>query len=177
MKKINETETKKTLKPVEFCYYSKVLKEPFDSLIELQKAEESYYAAIKAKEDKASAKKADAQKVEDAYKALNAARKLYKENIKKLTEEYSSALEQLKKTFETNKTTIQKALSEAEELYSVALKEFTEKYPEGYHLTLKDGDFETTISSQSSANSNKARTSVFDLNLKKINDLFDLLFF
>jgi hypothetical protein len=56
-------------------------------------------------------------------------------------------------------------LAAAEAAYEAALKEFTEKYPEGYHLTLKDGDFETTISSKTSKS-----------DVAKAVDLFDLLF-
>ena len=134
----------------DYSYYSKVLKEPFNTVAELKKAEEAYYAKLTAKEDKAAQKKADAQKVEDAFKALNTARKDYKEDLTALTHQYSENLAALKKSFESAKAAIQKALADKEEQYAVALKAFTEKYPEGYHLTLKDGDFETTISSASS---------------------------
>ena len=46
---------------VSYGYYSKVLMKPFDTIEELQIAEGEYYAKIKAKEDAAKAKKADAQ--------------------------------------------------------------------------------------------------------------------
>jgi hypothetical protein len=87
--------------------------------------------------------------VEDAFKALNAARKTYKEELTTLTQNYSDELAVLKKAFELGKADIHDKLAKAEVEYSDALKAFTEKYPEGYHLTLKDGDFETTISSTS----------------------------
>ncbi len=138
----------------DYGYYSKVLKEPFDSIEELKEAEEAYYAKLKAKEDKAATKKADAQKVEEAFKALNTARKAYKETLVSLTEKYSADLKSLKEAFETDKKEIHDILASAEEAYSNALKAFTEKYPEGYHLTLKDGDFETTISTSSSTSDN-----------------------
>ncbi len=131
---------------VGYGYYSKLLKEPFDTVEELQTAEAAYYAELKAKEDAASQKKADATKVEDAFKLLNAARKSYKEDLTQLTREYAESLENLKKAFELGKSDIHNKLAAAEEVYQSALKEFTDKYPEGYHLTLKDGDFETTIS-------------------------------
>ena len=44
---------------VEYGYFSKLLKEPFDTIEELQEAEEAYYAKQKAKEDAAAMKKAD----------------------------------------------------------------------------------------------------------------------
>jgi hypothetical protein len=150
---------------VEYGYYSKLLKEPFDSIEELQEAEKAFYAKQKAKEDVAALKKADAQKVEDAFKALNAARKSYKEDLTQLTKEYAESLENLKKAFELGKKDIHDKLATAEDVYSAALKEFTTKY-DSYHVTLKDGDFETTLSKQTSENTLE----------KKPIDIFDLFF-
>lgn len=135
-----------------YMYYSRVLKEPFTSIEELKEAEEAYYAKLKAKEDKAIQKKTDAKKVEDAFVALNAARRTYKEDLSALTEEYSENLLALKAAFEKARDEVRDNLAKAEDNYSKAIKAFTEKYPEGYHLTLKDGDFETTISSESKIN-------------------------
>ena len=149
-----------------FAYYSRLLKEPFDSIEELAEAEEAYYAKLKAKEDKAAAKKADAVKVEEAFKSLNAARKNYKETLEVITENYRKNLVELKAAFEEDTAAANKALALAEEAYDVALKTFTEKYPEGFHLTLKDGDFETTISSSKTTSNDTY----------KIADLFDWLF-
>ena len=59
-----------------------------------------------------------------------------------------------------------------EEAYANALKTFTEKYPEGYHLTLKDGDFETTISGSNSKIQNKEVKDPSQVNLFNIFDLF-----
>jgi len=158
-----KNDTRKT--NVEYGYYSKLLKEPFDTIEELQEAEEAYYAKQKTKEDAAAQKKADALKVEDAFKALNAARKTYKEELTQLTKEYAEALDNLKNAFELGKKDIHNKLAEAEEVYQVALKEFTDKY-DSYHITLKDGDFETTLSKQTSDN----------VPTKKAIDIFDLFF-
>lgn len=158
-----KNDTQKT--NVEFGYYSKLLKEPFDSIDELRAAEEAYRAKQKAKVNAAAQKKADAQKVDDAFKALNAARKIYKENLTQLTKEYAESLDNLKKAFELGKKDIQSKLAEAEEAYQTALKEFTEKY-DSYHLSLKDGDFETTIEKQTSENTP----------IKNTVDIFDLFF-
>lgn len=144
----------------EFGYYSKLLKEPFDSIDELREAEEAYHAKQKAKEDAAAQKKADALKVDEAFKALNAARKVYKEDLTQLTKEYAESLENLKKAFELGKKDIRNKLAEAEDAYQAALKEFTEKY-ESYHLTLKDSDFETTIDKQTSNES--GNYGIFDI--------------
>lgn len=151
-----------------YCYYSKILKEPFDSLSELNEAEEAYFAKQKAKEDAAAKKKADALKVEEAFKELNATRKLYKEELTECTKWYSEELVKLKKDFETAKKKIEANLATAEDAYAAALKEFTNAHPEGYHLTLKDSDFETTISGGRQVSEKAPSTA--------INSIFDLLF-
>lgn len=156
-----KNDTRKT--NVEYGYYSKLLKEPFDSIEELQEAEEAYYAKQKAKEDAAAQKKADAIKVEDAFKALNAARKTYKENLTQLTKEYAESLDNLKKAFELGKKDIHNQLAEAEEAYQAALKEFDTAHPEGYHVTLHDGDFETTLSKQASGSLSTKPADIFDI--------------
>lgn len=150
----------------DFMYYSKVLKEPFGSITELKEAEEAYYAKLKAKEDKAAQKKADAAKVEEAFKGLNTTRRAYKESLVKLADKYSKDLVKLKETFEADKAELQDILAAAEEAYAAAIKSFTERYPEGYHLTLKDGDFETTISSQTKTNKED----------NTVADIFSMLF-
>lgn len=162
-------ENKNTVKnTIGYSYYSNVLKEPFDSIEALKEAEEAYYAKLKAKEAKVSAKKLDAKKVEDAFKALNKARKDYKDRLTSVTKQYSEDLIDLKNAFEKIRKEIQADLAIAEENYSTALKAFTEKYPEGYHLTLKDGDFETTI--------NSAHTTSKTSKIDNVFDLFDLFF-
>ena len=140
---------------LDYGFYSNILKKPFERLEDLKKAEYVYQEELKAKEAKAAAKKADAQKVEDAFKALNAARKTYKEKLGQLTTEYSEALTELKKAYDLGKKDITSKLAEAEDAYSKALKEFTDAHPEGYHITLKDGDFETTISGKSNLETDK----------------------
>lgn len=159
-----------------YAFYSRVLKEPFDSIEELTEAEEAYYAKLKAKETKAAAKKADAQKVEDAFVALNAARKNYKEELQEVTSKYSADLAALKSDFEKAREKIYADLAAAEDTYSTAIKAFTEKYPEGYHLTLKDGDFETTISGSCSHTSKPVKTlDFYDWLFKGLNDLHALV--
>jgi chromosome segregation ATPase len=155
-----------------YMYYSKVLNAPFESLDALRAAEDEHYEKLKAKEDKAAEKKADASVVEEAFKTLNAARRTYKEDINELTKVYSQGLVDLKEKFESSRKAIKETLAKAEDDYAKALKAFIDKYPEGYHLTLKDGDFETTISGQSSG-SNKATVKT---GTAKPVDLFDLFF-
>lgn len=152
---------------INYGFYSKILQKPFDTLSELMAAEKLYQDEQKAKEEKVFQKKADAQKVENAFKALNAARKVYKEELTQLTKEYAEALENLKNAFELGKKDIRDTLAEAEDAYEAALKEFTDKY-ENYHMTLKDGDFETTIS-------NKV-TTTDNADSKEIANIFELFF-
>ena len=168
-------EKNKNMKTVYDCmYYSKVLKEPFNSIDELMEAEEAYYAKLKAKEDKAAEKKADATKVEEAFKKLNAARKSYKDNLNEATQIYSKGLLDLKEGYEKTCKTIKDTFAAAEADYKNALKAFTDKY-DSYHLSLKDGDFETTISSQTSG-TNRATINRSAFDSKRIADIFDLIF-
>jgi chromosome segregation ATPase len=168
MKKTNNVENN----TVGYSYYSRVLEKPFDSIEELATAEAKHYEAIKAKEDAAAQKKADAVKVEDAFKALNAARKSYKDDLTQLTKEYSESLDNLKKAYELGKKDITTKLSEAETAFDEALKAFQAKY-ESYHLSLKDGDFETTISSQ--VNTNTKTQPAADIS-KIADSIFNMLF-
>jgi uncharacterized protein YihD (DUF1040 family) len=156
---------------VDYSYYSRILEKPFDSIEELKAAEAAHYAEQRAKEDKAAAKKADAKKVDDAFKALNAARKKYKEDLTALTRTYNESLATIEEAFKMGKNDYLKKLSLAEETYQKALKEFTDKY-ESYHLTLKDGDFETTISSQMS----NAANDKSSIDFSYIADLIDHMF-
>ena len=173
-KKVNVTNEANTT-GVDFGYYSKLLNKPFDSLAELREAEAAYYAEQKAKADKAAAKKADAQKVEDAFKAMNAARREYKEKLTQLTEEYSKELATLKKAFELGKKDIHDTMAAAEDRYNAALKEFTSKYDQ-YHVTLKDGDFETTISGSRSKSQDAKKPETKDPSQINLMNIFDLFF-
>jgi chromosome segregation ATPase len=175
---MNETNTRNFKKHVNidnnkdaqtYAFYSRVLNKPFDSVNELKAAEAAHYAEIKVKEEKAAAKKADAKKVEDAFKALNAARRTYKEKLTTLTVDYSEALKKLKNSFESEKATCHAELAEAESAYQAALKEFNAAHPEGFHVTLRDGDFETTIESRSSTRDTAPKAA-------GLFDIFDLFF-
>lgn len=168
MTKKNVTTEKET---INYGFYSKILNKPFDSLSELKAAEEIYYGEQKAKADKAAQKKADAQKVEDALKALNAARRAYKEDLTQLTKEYAESLENLKKSFEHGKKDITGTLAAAEEAFDKELKAFTDKY-DTYHFSIKGDGFETTISGSANTSGPK---SVYT-KTSNIFDTFDWLF-
>jgi chromosome segregation ATPase len=163
---MKNTEKKNT---VGYSYYSRVLEKPFDSIEELKEAEAAYYDKLKAKEVAANAKRNEAKKVEDAFKALNAARKTYKEELAQLTKEYADSLEHLKKAYELGQKDLRTNLATAETAFDEAYKAFVEKHPEGYHLTLKDGDFETTLS-------NHAETTDTSVDFSKLADIFNIIF-
>lgn len=160
----------------EYAYYSKVLKKVFESIDELKCAEAKHFEELKAKEDKAAARKADAAKVEEAFKAMNAARRTYKEELAQITSEYSKAMADIKKAFEVGKADIQSKLANAEEVYANALKYFTDKYDQ-YHLTLKDGDFETTVSNQSTiTKTSKEESAGLSIDMLDLFKAFEQLF-
>lgn len=173
----NEKNFKKPYTKTErdYGYYSRVLNKPFDSIEELREAEGAYRAEVQAKEEKAATKKADAQKVEDAFKAMNAARREYKEKLTQLTKEYSEELTKLKNAFELGKKDIHNTMAVAEEVYQKALKEFTAKY-DSYHFTMRDGDFETTISGSSKVNKPAEKAEVKDPSQVNLFNIFDLFF-
>ena len=175
-KKVNVNVNEGHTEDVNYGYYSRVLNKPFDSIAELRDAEAVYYAEQKAKADKAALKKADAQKVEDAFKAMNAARREYKEKLTQLTKEYAESLENLKKAFELGKKDLHEKLANAEEHFSTTHKEFTAKYPEGYHLTLRDGDFETTISGSANKTQTTKKVETKDPSQVNLMNIFDLFF-
>lgn len=166
---MKNTEKKNTM---EYSFYSRVLKKPFDSIDELKTAEAAYFEKLKAKEDKVAQKRADAKTVEDAFKAYNAAKKTYNEELAQLIKEYAEALENLKKAYDLGKKDLKSQYAAAETNYLNALQTFTSKYPEGYHLTLKDGDIETTISSTPE----DPVASKDGINPKTLSALFDILF-
>lgn len=171
---VDSLKCEKTTAPdQDFSYYSKVLKQPFDTLKDLIDAEKVYFDKLKVKEDAAAKKKSDAAKVEEAFKTLNIARKAYKEGLKSLTEHYTVDLQKLKSDFEASKLEIHNLLASAEDAYSTILKAFIDKYPEGYHLTLKDGDFETTISGGATENASTLNKSSA---VPELSSIFDWLF-
>lgn len=124
----------------EFGYYSKILNKPFDSLDELKEAEEAYKKAEEEKQAKALARKEDASKVEEAFKNLNSIKQSYNEERAKIVSDYYSALQSIKKDYNDKLDNIAQKIDEAEESYNKALRDFNEAHPEGFHLTIKDGN-------------------------------------
>ena len=147
--------------------YSEKLDKLFDTEKDLKAAEKELAEKLAKQKEAALAKKAEALKVEEAFKARNAARRVYNDRIVEAKKVYNTILEEAKKAFNDAVAAATKEKDVAEKNYDVALKEFTTKHPEGYHMTLKDGDNVVTISSQGEAVSNIA---------KEYNQLLDLIF-
>jgi len=159
VKKVKELEKDVEVKDVnedevyepEVIYKSKLLNQEFDDLESLKAAEKEYRAELAKKEEAKLARKEDADLVQAAWVERNKANANYNdayakasqartEAIKKINEEFYNAIKEAKANYE-----------EAAEKYSKVLADFQAKHPEGYHLTLKDGDNQLVLSKRSNA--------------------------
>lgn len=147
-------------------YYSEKLKKLFDTESELTVAEKVVDEENEKKKLASEQKKEEASKVEDAFKARNAARREYNTKLVEARKIYNDAIIAAKRTFNETLTSATEAKDKAEEAYNTALKEFTAKY-ESYHMTLKDGDNVVTISNASDKN--------FEAMGKEFNSFLDSL--
>lgn len=147
-------------------YYSELTKQLYETEEAAKKAERDLEAAKAKNAELAKAKKQEATKVEDAFKARNAARREYNTKLVEARKIYNDAIIAAKKAFNETLTTATDAKDKAEEAYNTALKEFTAKY-ESYHMTLKDGDNVVTISNASDKN--------FETMGKEFNSFLDSL--
>lgn len=153
-------------------YYSEKLDKIFDTQEALKEAEEKHEAEqAKKAEAKALVAKESAD-VQDAFKARNAARKAYNESLIEARKVYNEALKKARDEFEASLDESTKALKEAEEDYDTKLKAFQKAHPEGYHLTLKDGDNVVTYTGNLIDEHSKALAKEFD----EINNLFSEFF-
>lgn len=146
-------------------YYSELTKQLYETEKEAIAAEKKLEAEKAEAAKKASAKKAEANKVEEAFKARNAARREYNTKVMDARKAYNTALVEAKKAFDAAINDATATKDKAEEVYNSALKEFTDKHPEGYHMTLKDGDNVTTLSRTSDKQLEKVS--------KEYNDFID----
>ena len=147
-------------------FYSEKLKKLFDTEKDLVAAEKVVDEENQMKKLASEQKKEEASKVEDAFKARNAARREYNTKLVEARKIFNDAIIAAKRTFNETLTSATEAKDKAEEAYNVALKEFTAKY-ESYHMTLKDGDNVVTISNASDKN--------FETMGKEFNSFLDSL--
>jgi membrane protein involved in colicin uptake len=151
-------------------FYSEVTKKLYNSEEELNAAEQEIVEAEAKKAEAAKAKKEEAKVVEEAFKARNAASIEYNTKVMAARKAYNETLVAAGKAFEEAVADATKVKNAAEEKYNAALKDFTDKHPEGYHMTLKDGDNIMTISSQgdSAAGVLKEYNSLIDYLMKNL---------
>jgi len=140
-------------------YYESELKElegkKFTDVKELEKAEAQVSKEIAKKQELATTRKKEADKVSktivDSTEIKKAAKEAKFEAYKKYLE---VCAEQDKK------------VEEAEKAQYDALNEFCKKYPEGFHETIKIGDTETRFNYSTNT----------DFNLPSVFDIFNKLF-
>lgn len=152
-------------------FYSEVTKKLYESEEELNAAEKAVADENAKKAEATKAKKADALKVEEAFKANNTAKREYNAKVLAARKMYNESVTAAKKAFDEAVTDANEAKDIAEKHYDKMLKEFTDKHPEGYHLTLKDGDNVVTISSNTNVlndSFNKEYNNLIDYMLKHL---------
>jgi signal transduction protein with GAF and PtsI domain len=145
-------------------FYSEKLDKMFDTEKQLLEAEEAAFKAEQEAKAKSLEKKAEAKVVEDAFKAHNQAKLEFNQKVALLKKAYHENLINLKKQFNADLQTEEKKLTEAAESYDTALSTFIEKHPEGYHMTLKDGDNVVTISSSVGEGTEQLFEDIFNPN-------------
>ena len=128
-------------------YYSEALDKIFETEKELKVAEKANAEEKAKKEEAKLAVKKESSEVEDAFKARNAARKAYNEKLVEARKTYNEALRKAKDEFEANLKESTEALEKAETDYDNKLKAFQKAHPEGFRLSLKDGDNVVTYTS------------------------------
>lgn len=154
---------------LEYGFYSKKLQRAFDSLEELRAAEQAVIAEAEAKKRAAEAKKAEASKVEEAYKSLNSVKRAYNEGLIEAKKAYLAVLQTAREKYETTLKTLDASLEAAQKCYDEALAEFTKAHPEGFHITLKDGDSVSTISRSGNVKDEDVFGNLFDFIFKSFN--------
>ena len=136
----------------------------FDTIEDLEKAEEEVKTALAKKEEAKAAVAKESADVQDAFKARNAARKVYNEKLVELRKVYNQALRDAEKAFTDGLKEVADEKDAAEKVYSEKLSAFQKAHPEGYRITLKDGDNVVTLSS-----------NPVDFNIRSVNKEFDTI--
>lgn len=142
MKKVNQTSN-------EYGFYSKKLQKPFDTVEELLAAEEVAELEELKKVERAAAKKADAIKVEEAFKKVNESKKAMNATIDEASKTYAEEMKAAKDKYIATVDQAEQAYIAAEKEYKEKLSEFSKAHG-NFHMTLKDGDVVSTVSRQSS---------------------------
>ncbi len=128
-------------------YYSDTLDKIFETEKELKDAEKADAEEKAKKEEAKLVVKKESSEVEDAFKTRNAARRAYNEKLVEARKTYNEALRKAKDEFEASLKESTEALEKAEADYDAKLKAFQKAHPEGFRLSLKDGDNVVTYTS------------------------------
>ena len=145
-------------------FYSEKLDQLFDTEMDLVAAEEAAKNEELKKKEAALAKKNEAKAVEEAFKAHNQAKKEYNETVVARRKKYAEDLSALRAAYEADIEAVAAKLDEAAKAYDTILNDFITKHPEGYHMTLKDGDNTFTLSSSVNTNSSEIFKNMFNDN-------------
>lgn len=151
-------------------YYSEKLDKLFDDETSLVAAEKELEEKEAEKALKAKEKKSEASKIETLFAAKNAAVKEYSEELTKLRNEYNTAVREARKDFESKVAEISAKKDEAVKAYNEALDAFIKKHPEGYHMTLRDGN---NVSTLYSSGKNADFFNEYKSAQKQIDDMWD----
>lgn len=128
-----------------YSFYSNKLNKVFDSVEALKDAEQKEADKKAAKEKSSAERKADADRVEIAYKKLREAIRVKGEKIAAAQKGYLKKQAELKKVYEEEVDAINGGVEVYEDEYRAALKAFTKKHGD-FHTTFKDGDSTVTLS-------------------------------
>lgn len=157
-------------------YYSDKLDKIFETEKELADAEKAADEEQAKKEQAKALVKKESEHVQDAFKALNAAKREYNKEVVEARKIYNKAVIAARDVYAKAIEQADKAKAEAERTYDTALKDFQSKHPEGFRITLKDGDNVVTLSKYGSdVEEPSHELDVFD-SYKAFNDALDKIF-
>ena len=147
MNDIKEKEVKE--ESYDVVYRSKLLNKEFTDLEELKKAEAEHKAELVKKEEAKLARKEEAAVVQKAFADKNAAIKAYNDVAVEARKARLEAINKINAEYNEKIQPAYDAYEKAQADYDKALSEFQAAHPEGYHLTLKDGDNQVILSKNS----------------------------
>jgi len=154
-------------------YYSEKLDKIFETEKELEAAEKEHAEAEAKKAEAKELVKKESEKVNDAFKALNTAKRNYNKTVIEARKVYNKAVIDARDVYALAIDGAEKARIAAEKAYDEALKNFQSKHPEGYRLTLKDGDNVVTISNYGYDNKSLNAELVKSDSYKAFNEALD----
>lgn len=121
-------------------YYSEVLHKYFETEDECVKAEKQHKEIEKEKAEAKALVKKESSEVNDAFIERNKARKDYNEKLLAAHKVYCNKVREAQEEYNKVIEEISKVKDEAEDNFQTKLQEFNKNHPEGFRLTLKDGD-------------------------------------